>query len=665
VLLALATALPWISVPGGQLGRQLLLLHEDSMPATGPIWQALPLLSAFVGLLMLLAVVTAVLEASRSPRRRTAAIATCALGLLVLAVLAYRLLVDRTGGDYSAVGAGGYLGLVAVGTIVVAAAAILYGRPIRRRPRPARPERLPSAPLSLRWAIAAGGALLVAYVATRAPFASRFPYFVDEALYADYASLAAAASDELFISLEIGQGPVLIWLGALGVKLGLEPVPAIRMVSLASGLLTAGVIGLLGRYLWGSLVGWLAAGLSVVLPLFLVHDGIGLYEPLVTLIMVSALFLQIAMARRPSLWIAVALGLVLGVGVLTKQNTAPALLLLPASLLCFDWSSQQRRQRIVRWVAGVAVVGLLVLAADAVQRSSKYYEKREAATENLLIWPARSTTEVLEDPFGVLGDNLETYGPALVGYVTIPLLLATLLGALLAWRIRPRLPALLLAWSIIPLAIGLTFQLRPYPRHTMFLLPPAILLSAYALARAGQLAQERLPRRAVPVACAAGVALVLAPAVVLDARVLADPAGARYPGLDYWQYVAGWPAGGPWRDAADRIEHDADAGPVVILTPGTYPLLRHNLADDERYSYAPPGTGPAARAQFGVMDTSGFPVDPKGFANELARRGYKPIASYRRPRGPCSGPREPACGGAGVVYGIREGEARGARERRE
>jgi hypothetical protein len=643
-LLLLALALPWISVPGGELGRELLLLRGESMPATGPAWRSLPLLSVLLALLAVLAAATAVLDARASRVWRPAAVVASGVALLLLAALAYRLLLNRTGGDYSAVGAGGYLGLLALALIVLAP---LPGAP--RRSRVAVPEPLLSARLKWRWAVTAGVLTLAAYVATRAWFTSRFPYFVDESLHADYASLAARSSDELFISLEIGQGPLLIWLGALWVKLGFDPVPAVRMVSLTAGLLTAAVLGLLGRYLWGPLVGWIAAGLAVLLPILLVHDGIGLYEPLVTLIMSSALFLQIALARRPALWIAALLGLVLGLAVLTKQNTMPALLLLPVSLLCFDWSKPGRNGRIARWLAGVAIVAAIVLAADTVQRSSAYYDERKAATESILLWGARSTTEVLEDPFGVLSANWDSYWPALAGYMTLPLLAMTLVGAFLAWRAQPRLATVLAAWLVVPLAIGLMFQLRPYPRHAMFLVAPLILLSAYAAARGVALAQRRLPGRTATLACAAGAALVLAPAAVLDGRVLADPAGARYPGLDYWQYVAGWPGGAPWRHAADAIEDEATGRRVVILTPGDYPMLRQNL-DGPRYRYAGLESAQSDAAQFGVVETSGFPVDPHGFAHELRRRGFSSLTSYRRPREPCSGPREPACGGAVVVY---------------
>jgi hypothetical protein len=649
-------ALPWISIPGGAFERGVMALRGETIPATGAVWSSLPLTSVLVGLLVLMGIAVAWLTVTAHRLRTTLAVATAAFGLVVLAVLIDKLFVERVASARTAVGAGGYLGLLGVATVMLGALTVVRDARVPPRPRPRRswPAEAPPptevAPRSWLWPAAVALALLTAYLITRYSFASRFPRFLDEALYPDYANQAAHSRDKLFISLEIGQGPVFIWLSAIWVKLGFAPLTAVRLVSVASGLLLAGIVGALARFVWGWTVGWVAAALCVVLPFFLVHDGIGIYEPLVTLIMASALFLQIALARRPDWRIAVALGVVLAAGVLTKQNTTPALVLLPVSLLCLDWSQPGRGRRLTAWLWGVAIVIGLVVAADLLQRSSDYYAQREAAMQSILLWPARSVTDVLNDPFGVIGQNWAIYRPALTGYVTVPLLLTTATGAVLGWRSRPRLTLVLLAWIIVPFAIGMMFQLRPFPRHAMFLVPPAMVLSAYAIVSGVRLAERRLSRPAAVLACSAAAALVLAPALILDGRVLAHPDTARYPGIDYWQYVAGWPAGGPWEDAADLIRRRAAGDRVVILTPGSYGVLTQLLGDSRRYVFADTSSPLARSARFGLFDTAGFPVDPKDFGAQLARRDFTQVARFARPRGPCSGPREPSCGGSVIVF---------------
>jgi len=644
-VLGLATALPWISIPGGDFERAVMDLHGESIPATGAAWSALPLTSVLVAGLVLLAIALAVLALKGHGARVALAWLTLAYALVVAIVIVDKLFVERVASTRTAAGAGGYLGLIGITTI--AAGAVMVIRP-PRKPWGPLPVDAPPPEDRARWPLAIGAALLAAYLITRLSFADRFPRFLDEGIYAEFADAVAHSRDKLFISLEIGQGPVFSWLGAVWVKLGFAPLTAIRLVSVTAGLLLAAVVGALARMLWGWTVAWVAAALCVVLPFLLVHDGIGIYEPLVTLIMAGALFLQIAFARRPDPRIAILLGLVLAAGVLTKANTMPALVLLPVSLLCFDWSEPGRRRRLGRWLGGAGIVLAMALAAELVQRSSSYYAQREAAMQSILLWPARSVSDVLNDPFGVIGLNWAVYRPALTGYLTIPLLLTTLAGVVLSWRTRPRVTAVLVAWIVVPFAVGMLFQLRPFPRHAMFLVPPALALSAYAIVSGAQFAERRLSRPAAAIACSAALALVLAPALVLDARVLAHPATARYPGLDYWQYVAGWPAGGPWDDTAELLRDKAGGRGAVILVPGSYGILRQLLGP--KYVFVDTRSPFASGARFGLYDTAGFPVDPKGFGTELARRHFVRIARFARPRGPCSGPREPSCGGAVLVF---------------
>jgi 4-amino-4-deoxy-L-arabinose transferase-like glycosyltransferase len=492
--------------------------------------------------------------------------------------------------------------------------------------------------------------IVVAYGLTRALFAARFPVFFDEALYAEYAEDGARSSHDLFRAYEVGQGPLPIWLGILWIKLGVTPLMAMRLVSITAGLLTAAAMGLVGRWLWGPAAGWATAGLCVAMPFLLVHDGIGIYEPVVGLILASALVLQLAHAWRPRLWLGVALGFVLAAGLLTKENTLPALLLMPLSLLCFDWSAAGRRARLARWLAGVGLTGLVVVAAVLLQRSSDQYALREAAARSITLRAARSTGEVLRDPFGVLQVNWTVFRPVLTGYLTIPLLLTALVGAVLSWRVRPRATALLLAWIVVPAAIVATFQLRPAPRHAMIVVLPAVALTAYALVRGTALLQRSLPGRWAALAGTAAAALVLAPGLALDVRVLAHPATARYPGLDYWQYVAGWPAGGPWRRTADLLRRRATGSRVVLLAPGPYRVLRQALGASDRYVFARPDSTLARRAQFGLFDEARLPIDPKGFDHELTARGFVQVARFARASGPCSRPLETSCGDAVRVY---------------
>jgi hypothetical protein len=62
----------------------------------------------------------------------------------------------------------------------------------------------------------------------------------------------------------------------------------------------------------------------------------------------------------------------------------------------------------------------------------------------------------------------------------------------------------------------------------------------------GRWISRRAEEGTAAIACTAGAALVLRPALVFDARVLAHPVTFRYPSLDDRRYVTGDEVGSPW-----------------------------------------------------------------------------------------------------------------------
>ncbi len=477
-------------------------------------------------------------------------------------------------------------------------------------------------------------ALTVLYLATRLWFIARFPYFSDEGQFASYTNQAAHSIHQLFVSESDGAPlPLFTWFGIPWVKLGFNPLVAVRLVSVISGLLTVGVVGLLGRRLGGTAVGLVAGALCVLLPFFVVHDGIGIYEPLVTLVMASALYAQLELARYPGPRWGALLGVVLAAGTLTKQNTEPALVLIPLSLLCFDWSPLGRSRRLIRWIAAVAIAAVMVLGSEILLRSSHYWSQG-LLLKKLGVWPARSLGQVLADPFNAIpGHAWSVFRPALLGYVTLPLIALGVVGTVLAWRARSRLTVVLLGWIVVPFAVALLFSTRPYPRHMMYVLPPAIVLMAYAAVRSAEWLRNAMSVLPAVVVCSLGAALLLAPALVFDARVLAHPATFQYPSSDYFQYVTGQPAGGVWPAVAATIRRRGTGPLVVVLTPQAEPyVVQLMLSPNPRYRIVQGDSPLASRAQFAINET-GNPFVDVAAARVVAEYHFTLLRRYQRPRG--------------------------------
>jgi 4-amino-4-deoxy-L-arabinose transferase-like glycosyltransferase len=488
--------------------------------------------------------------------------------------------------------------------------------------------------------------IVAAYFATRLSFIARFPYFVDEGTYAQFIYQGAHPPYDLFMSMTIGKEPMQAWLGILLVELGFNSLTAVRLVSVFSGLATVGVVGLLGRRMGGVAVGLAAAALSVVFPFFFVHDGIGIEEPLVTLIMASALYVQIQLARRPDLRRALLLGLILACGYLTKQSTLPALALIPVSLVCFDWSPDGRRQRVVLWLLGIVLVLVMVAGADLLLRASSHYKEfvavRKSGAGN---YPVRSLSAVLANPFAGWSQSWSIYRPALESYVTFPLIAAAVVGAMVGLKRRPQLTAVLLTWLVVPFLVALLFTESPFPRNVMYVMPPAIVLMAYAFAEGGRWALRMLPHNSAAVAVAATAIALLLPALRFDARVLAHPATTRYPSLDDWQYVTGVPAGSPWPSLADAIHRFAAGQRVVVATPVSVsyenrfdPAITELLLDNNpRYVFVESSSPLAREAKLAVTDSARPLGEDIQSLRVISQQSPVLIAQFARPRSPDAG----------------------------
>ncbi len=483
--------------------------------------------------------------------------------------------------------------------------------------------------------------ITAAYLATRLSFIANFPYFVDEGTYAQFIYQGAHPPYDLFMSMTIGKEPMQAWLGILLVELGFNSLTAVRLVSVFSGLATVGVIGLLGWRMGGIAIGLAAAALSVVLPFFFVHDGIGIEEPLVTLIMASALYVQIQLARCPSIWRALLLGSILACGYLTKQSTLPALALIPVSLICFDWSPDGRRQRVMLWLLGIALVLVMVAGADLLLQTSPHYKEfvavRESGAGN---YPVRSLSAVLAHPFAGWSQSWSVYRPALESYVTFPLIASATAGAAIGlWR-QPRLTTVLLVWLVVPFVVALLFTESPFPRNVMYVMPPAIVLMAYAFVEAGRWCLRVMPHNTAVIATAAATIALLLPALRFDARVLAHPATTRYPSLDDWQYVTGVPAGSPWPGLASAIRRFAAGQRVVVATPVSVsyenrfdPAITELLLDNNpRYLFVESSSPLAREAKLAVTDSARPLGEDVQSLRVISHHSPILIAQFARPR---------------------------------
>jgi 4-amino-4-deoxy-L-arabinose transferase-like glycosyltransferase len=477
------------------------------------------------------------------------------------------------------------------------------------------------------------GTLTAVYLLTRLALLSRLPYFIDEGTHAQFAYHGAHSLHDLFISLTIGKEPLSIWVAVVWIKLGFAPLTAVRLASLLSGALTVPIVGMLGARVGGDRVGFVAAAGCVVLPFFLVHDVIGIMEPLLTLLMAAALYLQIALARRPRLSLGILLGLVLGASLLTKESGELALALLPLSLLCLDWHAPGRRHRLLVWVGAAAIALVLTVAADLLLRSSAYYGRLAAVRRSSFLYPVRSWHDALVHPLSWWHLAWPIYRSALVGYVGVPLLCAALVGAVLMWRDDRRVTLLLSGWIAAMFGAAVLFPVSPYPRHVLYLVPLLVVFAARTIVFAASWVAGAVPNRwAARLIISLGVALLLLSPLWLDARVLHHPVSTTYPGRDDVQYVTGPQGGAEWPAVAAAIRRRATGAHTIVASDrADTDVVQLLLGHASRYVFVDGSAPSARRAQFILKDELPF---PNPTADRLIQDGgFRLLARLPRPRG--------------------------------
>ncbi len=119
------------------------------------------------------------------------------------------------------------------------------------------------------------------------------------------------------------------------------------------GLGAVALIGLLGRELAGDRVGLVAAGIAAVYPYLWVNDGLIMSEAFATVLVTAALLLLLKLFRRPSLGLALAVGVVCGLGALARAE-----LVLLAPLLGLPLFFSFRK---LAWSRRFAIVGSLAV----------------------------------------------------------------------------------------------------------------------------------------------------------------------------------------------------------------------------------------------------------------------------------------------------------------
>ncbi|MEK7580981.1 MAG: glycosyltransferase family 39 protein [Patescibacteria group bacterium] len=414
----------------------------------------------------------------------------------------------------------------------------------------------------ITWAV-----LLPAFLLTRLVNLKVIPIFTDEAIYSYWAQVALHDPANRYISLEDGKQPLFIWIAAVFQFFIKDPLVATRLVSVLSGFLALIGIYLLAREIFNKTSAKIAALIYILIPLTLLYDRMGLFDSLLAMLGIWAVFFSIKVAKNGHLDNALLNGFAIGLATITKSSGNFFLYLLPFSLVFFPFKSKGFLEKIFKWIFFTFVtIALSQIIYNSLRLSPLFYLIARKNQEFI-----RPLSEVINEPFKFFVSNTHAITEWLVSYVGIPLFLIFLTGLAIGVVTKDKRIFYLGVLIFAPFFAEALFNKVLYPRFVLFYFPYIILVIACAF---DYLFTRFLSQKNI-------IAVVLIFALLQPAiksfKLLTDPPSAGLVDADASQYLNSWPAGYGVDEVLQFIRSKSQDKAIFIGTEGTFGLFPFSL----------------------------------------------------------------------------------------
>jgi len=444
--------------------------------------------------------------------------------------------------------------------------------------------------------------LMACYLVLRLPHLRDMPVFTDETTYLRWAQLIADNPlHNLWVSMKDAKLPLHYWLLALARPLAQDPVVAGRLLSALFGGATVLLLLPLCHELRALaspsedalLFGYLSAALVITSPLLALLQRLALAEPLLLLESVALAWLSLRLARfivqnhskRDCRIAAVALGLVWGMLLITKQNFSYALWGLPPLAIIVSIPSGSLRDNLRRFLPLYLIatfIGLAlfvpILFSDTTShdlRTRLFYkpifEDHAAVSPAIIAW---ENLVRFVSPRSHLQAQWWPYDPArpleegwLYLYLTPPVFFLVAIACVWMARNRALRPLLFIAgWSAIIFVPVIVAGGVVFSRYIAAGFLPLLFLPAWMIADILPRIRVRLARPAYVLASGFALAAVLAWPTWAVAWNIADWRSPTLAQTDIEQLITK-PSGGIATEyALQWLNQESQRHPLTLIT---------------------------------------------------------------------------------------------------
>lgn len=418
-------------------------------------------------------------------------------------------------------------------------------------------------------------ALACAYFLIRLYNLTSLPIFTDEAIYIRWAQTGLYDPAYRFLSLTDGKQPLFIWAMYPLLAIVNDPLIAGRLVSVFSGFFTMIGLGIVSYTLFQKKrVALFTMLLYIVYPFAQVMDRLALYDSMVAMFFIWALYLSILLVRHHRLDIAYTLGIVLGAGILTKTSNLLSIYLLPLTLLLFNFKKTNIVKRLLTWIG---LAGIAIVISQAMYQILRLSPLPNVISQknNSFYYPF---SEWIQHPFTYVIPNLNGMVPPLFQYLTI-FYLVLIITALIFIKRNFKEKIMLFLFFILPF-IGFAFIANQiFARYFFFMTLPLIILAGWGLDHISELITKNAKRSRLSQSLLSGVFVLIMlvyPAYISIAFAI-NPITAPIAKADKNQYVLFWTSGWGLQETVHFLEAEAQKNKIYVATEGTFGLYPQGL----------------------------------------------------------------------------------------
>lgn len=386
--------------------------------------------------------------------------------------------------------------------------------------------------------------LVFTYFFFRLPNLTKLSIFNDEAIYLHWSQIIVRTHQFFYPAAFDGKQPLPIWLFSLAGIFSSNLLLASRLLVVLIGLGTTLAIFLTAKKIFNQKIAFLVALIYLLVPYVFLFERMALMEGMLNLVAIWSFYLVLCLLEKPLTKWAIALGIILGVGMWIKSSSIFFLFLTILSLLGGYFFRKKDRCYLIVLIY-LLIIFLAVFAPLFLQPSYQRIAQKDLEFR-------LSSSEILSFPVNVWFKNFRLYSSWLIFYATPFLLVLGLLGL--------RKSALSL-WFFLPFLAALIFSRQPNSRYIVLIIPFLVLLVGQTL--------KFLEKRKVFFVMA--FVLIIIPCLLYDLLLLVKP--ERYfhffPQnqailVDKSQYITNWTSGYGIEPVVDYLNQASQEEKILV-----------------------------------------------------------------------------------------------------